>query len=86
MMVQTAGTTGNLDVMIYNVTDSQDFLSTAMRIETGETDTLTSAQPGTINTSYDDVATGDHIRVDVDSVQSGTAAKGLYVELTFRLP
>ncbi len=85
MMVQTSGTTGNLDVMIYNVSDSVDMLSTAMRIETGETDTSTSAQPGTINTSFDDVATGDHIRIDVDSVQS-TAAKGLYVELTFRLP
>jgi len=84
--VHTAGTTGNLDIMIYNRTDSQDFLSTAMRIESGETDTSTSAQPGTINTSYDDVATGDSIRIDVDAIQTGTAAKGLYVELTFRLP
>lgn len=83
--VQTAGTTGNLDIMIYNVTDTADFLSTAMRIETGETDTSTSAQPGTINTATDDVATGDSIRIDVDSVQT-TAAKGLYVELIFQLP
>jgi len=83
--VQTAGTTGNLDIMIYNVTDTADFLSTAMRIETGETDTSTSAQPGTINTATDDVATGDSIRIDVDTVQT-TAAKGLYVELQFRLP
>jgi hypothetical protein len=84
--VQTAGVTGNLDIMVYNVTDSQDFLSTAMRVETGETDTSTSAQPGTINASYDDVATADSIRIDIDAIQTGTAAKGLYVELTFRLP
>lgn len=83
--VQTAGTTGNTDIMIYNVTDSQDMLSTAMRIETGETDTSTSAQPGTINTSYDDVATGDSLRIDVDAVQT-TAPKGLLCELTFQLP
>ena len=84
--VQTAGTTGNLDIMIYNVTDSQDMLSTAMRIETGETDTDTSAQQGTINTSYDDVAEADSIRIDIDAIQTGTAAKGLWVELTFTEP
>lgn len=83
--VQTAGTTGNLDIQVHNVTDTADMLTTAMRVETGETDTSTSAQPGTINTSTDDVATGDSLRVDVDSVQT-TAAKGLLVELGFQLP
>jgi hypothetical protein len=84
--VYAAGVTGNLDIMLRNKTDSQDMLSAAMRIETGETDTSTSAQPGTINTSYDDVATGDIIAIDVDAVQTGTAAKGLYVEMRFELP
>jgi len=81
--VQTAGITGNLDIMIYNVSQTQDFLSTAMRIETTETDTSTSAQPGTINDSNDQVSTADSIRIDIDAVQSGTAPKGLIVELTF---
>ncbi len=83
--VYTAGTTGNLDIVIRNHTDTQDMLSTAMRIETGETDTSTSAQPGTIDTAKDDVVTGDVIAVDVDAVQT-TEAKGLYVELRFELP
>lgn len=85
MAVQTAGTTNNLDVQIHNVTQTADMLSTVMRIETGETDTSTSAQPGTIDTANDDVATGDIIRVDVDAVQT-TAPKGLIVELQFQLP
>lgn len=84
--VYTAGTTGNLDITILNKTDSTDMLSTAMRIETGETDTSTSAQPGTIDTTHDDVATGDIISINIDAIQTGTAAKGLYVQLKFELP
>jgi hypothetical protein len=84
--VYTAGVTGNLDIQIRNKTDSVDMLSTKMRIETGETDTSTSDQPGVIDTTKDDVATGDVIAIDIDSVQSGTAAKGLCVEMQFELP
>ncbi len=85
-MVGTAGTTGNLDIQIRNVTQAADMLTTVMRIETTETDTLTSAQPGTIDTANDDVATGNKLQVDIDAVQTGTAALGLVVELTFQLP
>ncbi len=80
--VLTAGTTGNLDIQVRNATQTADMLTTAMRIETGETDTLTSAQPGTIDTGNDDVATGDKIMIDVDSVQS-TPPAVLSVSLTF---
>lgn len=83
--VDTAGTTGNLDIQIHNITQAADMLSTKMRIEDGETDTSTSAQPGTVDTNNDDVATGDKLRVDVDSVQT-TKPKGLNVELTFQAP
>lgn len=86
MCVYTAGVTGDLDVQVRNITQTADMLSTKMRIETGEVDTSTSAQPGTIDTANDDVATGDRIAIDVDAVQTGTAAKGLVVELTFALP
>lgn len=82
---ETAGTTGNFDIQIANVTQAADMLSTVMRIETGETDTSTSAQPGTIDTANDDVVTGDKIRIDVDAVQT-TAPKGLTCTLSFRLP
>jgi hypothetical protein len=83
--VYTAGTTGNLDIQIRNKTDSVDMLSTKMRVETTETDTSTSAQPGVIDTTKDDVATGDVLAIDIDSIQT-TAALGLYVEMRFELP
>jgi hypothetical protein len=85
MCCYTAGTTGTMDVQIRNKTDSVDMLSTKLTIDSGETDTSTAATAAVINTSSDDVATGDVIAIDVDAVQT-TKAKGLFVELTFQLP
>jgi hypothetical protein len=82
---ETAGTTGNFDIQIRNATDTADMLSTVMRIETGETDTNTSAQPGTIDAANDDVVTADKIEIDVDTVQT-TKPKGLTVTLGFQIP
>jgi hypothetical protein len=83
--VITAGTTNATTVQIANVTDSVDMLSTLMNIESTETSTRTSATPGTIDTTHDDVATGDVLRIDVDAV-STTAPKGLIIEMAFQLP
>lgn len=83
--IYTADGAQNMDIDIYNLTQTADMLSTAMRIETSEKDTATSAQPGTIDTSNDDVATGDEIRIDVTTF-TGTGAKGLEIRLGFRLP
>jgi hypothetical protein len=83
--VITAGTTNSTTVQIHNATDSVDMLSTLMNIETGETSTRTSATPGTIDTTKDDVATGDVLRCDIDAV-STTEPKGLIVEMVFQLP
>jgi hypothetical protein len=83
--VTTAGTTGNFDIQIRNATQAADMLTTKMRVETGETDTITSAQPGTIDTGNDDVATGDKIYFDIDSCQS-TPALGALLSLTFKKP
>lgn len=83
--VYTAGTTNTTDVQIRNVTDSQDMLSTKITIDSGETSSRTAATAAVINASYDDVATGDRIAIDVDAV-STTAAKGLVVWLRFELP
>lgn len=83
--VQTAGTTGTTDIQIHNVTDAVDVLSTKITIDSGETDSSTAATAAVINTSNDDLATGDQIRFDVDAV-STTAPKGLLVELELELP
>lgn len=83
--VITAGTTGTTDVQLHNVTDTQDMLSTKLTIDSGETSSTTAATAAVINTTYDDVATGDVLRVDVDATAS-TKAKGLIVTLIFRLP
>jgi hypothetical protein len=83
--VYTAGTTNTTDVQIRNKTDSADMLSTKITIDSTETDTSTAATPAVIDTTKDDVVTGDVIAIDVDAV-STTAAKGLYVELRFALP
>ena len=84
-LVVTAGTTGTTDWQLYNLTDSQDMLSTKLTIDTTETGSNTAATPAVINTSYDDVATNDVIRLDCDAI-STTAAKGTIISLSFQLP
>ena len=44
------------------------------------------ASDETINTSNDDVSTGDQIYIDVDAIHSGTAPDGLGCVLDFQLP
>ena len=83
--VYTAGTTNTTDIQIRNKTDTADMLSTKLTIDSGETDTSTAATAAVINTSTDDVVTGDVIAIDVDAVSS-TPAQGLYVEMRFELP
>jgi hypothetical protein len=78
--VVTAGTTNATTIDIYNVTDSKDMLSTAISIASGGT----IGTAGTVNASYDDVATNDVLRIDVTSA-STTNAKGLQIILEFRL-
>ena len=77
--VGTAGTTNASTFDIYNVTDSTSMLSSAISIASGAT-----SGTGTVDTSYDDVATGDLIRIDCKTL-STTKPKGLIVTLAFRL-
>ncbi len=77
--VGTAGVTGNTTFDIYNVTDSHSMLSSAISIASGAT-----SGTGTVDTAHDDVATGDIIRIDCDSI-STTPPKGLIITLAFRL-
>lgn len=83
--VYTAGTTNTTDVQLRNKTDSVDMLSTKLTVDSGETDTSTAATAPVIDTTKDDVATGDVIAIDIDAV-STTAAKGLLVQMRFELP
>ena len=83
--VSTAGTTGTTDIQIRRVRSGTpaDVLSTKITIDSTEVDTLTAATAAVINTSNDDLATGDQIYIDVDAT-STTKPKGLYVELTLQ--
>jgi hypothetical protein len=82
--VTTVSSSGTPTVQIHNVTDTVDVLSTAITIDANEKDSSTAATPAVINGSNDSVATADELRIDVDV--AGTGAKGLIVELQFRLP
>lgn len=82
--VYTASSSGKPTIAVYNATDSHDMLSTNITIDANETDSKDAATKPVINTSYDDVATGDVIRIDVDV--AGTGTKGLEVRLTFQKP
>lgn len=79
--VTTVSSSGTPTVQIRNVTDSVDMLSTVITIDANEFTSYTAATPPVINTSTDDVATGDRIAIDVDV--AGTGAKGLGVVLKF---
>lgn len=79
--VSTVSSSGLPTVQIRNVTDSVDMLSTKISIDASEFTSYTAATPSVIDTTKDDVATGDRIAIDVDV--AGTGAKGLGVLLTF---
>jgi hypothetical protein len=82
--VTTASSSGTPTIQIYNVTQAADMLSTRITIDANETDSSTAASAAAIDTGNDDVATGDLLRIDVDT--AGTGTKGLIVEMTFQLP
>lgn len=79
--VTTAGDTNATTIQVRNMTkySSNDALSSAISIASG--DTLATA--GTVDASYDDVATNDLIKIYVTGV-STTAPKGLRVVLEYR--
>jgi hypothetical protein len=83
----TAGTgTGATTIQLRNVTQAADILSTALTIDSTETDSSTAATPAVINTAEDDLATGDIIRVDVDAITGTLAPVGLIVSITAERP
>ena len=82
--VYTASSSGLPTVMIHNLTDTVDMLSTAITIDANEKDSKDAATPPAINAATDDVATGDEIRIDVDI--AGTGTLGLEIRMGFQTP
>lgn len=78
------GTTNKTKIQIHNVNNVVDILSTVLSIDAGETGSETAATAYVINTSNDDVAAYDLLRIDVDQVPETTAPQGLMVTLGFR--
>lgn len=75
---------GVVTAMLRNVTDSQDMLSTAVTIDANENTSYTAATPHVVNTSYDDLATGDILAGDCDT--AGTGADGLLLIIVAEKP
>lgn len=83
----TAGTTGTESTQIRRVRAGTpvDMLSTPITVDSTEQSSSTAATPPVINTSNDDIQTGDWIYTDQDTTQT-TKAKGGVVSLTFAKP
>ena len=79
--VYTVSSSGAITVQIHNLTDSADMLSTAITIDAGDKDSKDATTAAVIDTTHDDVATGDEIRIDVDG--AGTDTRGLEIRLGF---
>ena len=82
--VYTAGVTGTTDIMLHNLTQAVDMLTTAITIDSGETDSSTAATAPVVDGSNNTVATADVIRFDIDAVSSGTSANGLEIRMQFK--
>jgi hypothetical protein len=80
----TVGSSGTT-VMVHNLTNADDLLSTATTIDSSETTSYTAATPHVVDDTgappVNYIARGDVLRVDVDA--AGTGAKGLEVLLEF---
>ena len=82
--VYVVSSSGTPTINVYNLTDSQYMLSTDITIDASEYNSYTATSQPVINTSYDDVATGDRLRIDVSV--AGTGTEGLDIILLFRSP
>ena len=82
--VYTAGTTGTTDIMIHNLTQAVDMLTTVITIDTGETDSSTAAAAPVVDSDNNTVATADVIRFDIDAISTGTADNGLEIRMQFK--
>jgi hypothetical protein len=82
--VYTASTSGLPSFQFYNLTKTQDMLSTNLTIDANETDSSTATTAAVIDTGADDVSGRDVIRIDCDAEGTGTA--GAEFEFVFKKP
>lgn len=80
--VSTVSSSGTPTIQIARIRSGTpiDVLSTAVTIDVSEYSSYTADVPAVVNTSNDDLVTGDFLRVDLDV--AGTGAKGLNVNIT----
>lgn len=82
--VTTVGSSATT-VMVHNLTNTDDLLSTATTIDSGDSSSYDAATPHVIDQSgtppVNYITRGDVLRIDVDA--AGTGAKGLEVLLEF---
>lgn len=83
-VVTTPSSSGSPTFQIYNATDAAYMLSTAITIDANEYNSYTATTPPVIDTSHDDVATGDLLKISCTN--AGTGTKGLIIILSFQLP
>lgn len=76
----TAGTGGIMSIQIYNITKAVNLFLSLLTIESGETDSMTSALPVGIDEDNNLLNTGDQLRIDVTTVHT-TPALGLIVTI-----
>jgi len=81
--VLTAGVSGTMTIQITNVTDSTSMLSTKLTIDSGQVGSDTSTTQAVIDLAYDDVAVNDLISINIDTIHTSVASKGLITRLTF---
>lgn len=82
--IYTVSSAGLPTFQIHNLTDTADMLSTRVTIDASEYDSKDAATAAVIDTTHDDVVTGDVLRFDCDV--AGTGTKGMEIRLGFRLP
>ena len=82
--IKTDSSSGLPTFDIYNLTDSTDMMTVKITIDTTELNSYTATTASEVNTTYDDVSTGDIIRIDCDVIGTGTL--GLDIILVFQLP
>ena len=81
--VHTKGVTGATDVQIRRRRAGSDADVLSTKITIGDE---WYASDEVINTSNDDLTTGDALFVDIDAIHSGTAPNGLYVTIDIQQP
>jgi len=82
--VTAVSSSGTPTFTITNVTDATNMLSTNITIDASEYSSYTAATAPVIDTSYDDVAAGDLIKIKCTT--AGTGTKGSGVILVFQKP